>query len=201
MQRHIATLAGFAAVLMWAVLALLTAATGDVPPFQLAAMTFLIGGLLGIASWLFRPGAWRALAQDWQAWTLGVCGLFSYHALYYTAIDTAPPVEASLIAYLWPLSLVLFSAMLPGERLRPHHVLGVLLGLAGAALVITKGQGFTLQLGFKTGHLLAFAGSIVWAAYSVLSRRLGRVPTDAVAGFCLATALLALVCHTSFERI
>ena len=40
----------------------------------------------------------------------------------------------------------------------------------------------------------------MWAGYSVLSRRFGAVPTDAVAGFCLATALLSLLCHLAFER-
>ncbi len=48
---------GFTAILMWSLLALLTAASGKVPPFQLAAMTFAIGGLLGAVSWMFRKGA------------------------------------------------------------------------------------------------------------------------------------------------
>ncbi len=39
----------------------------------------------------------------------------------------------------------------------------------------------------------------MWAGYSVLSRRFGQVPTDAVAGFCLVTSLLSLACHLAFE--
>jgi drug/metabolite transporter (DMT)-like permease len=39
----------------------------------------------------------------------------------------------------------------------------------------------------------------VWATYSVLSRRLKSVPTDAVAGFCAATALLAAIVHALVE--
>jgi len=118
MSRRAATLVGLIAVLMWALLALLSAASGDVPPFQLAAMTFLIGGLLGVASWPFRPGAIASLAQNWRVWALGVAGLFGYHFVYFSAIRAAPPVEVSLLAYLWPLFLVVFSALLPGERLR-----------------------------------------------------------------------------------
>ena len=200
MSRRTATAIGFTAVLMWAVLALMSAASGAVPPFQLAAMTFLVGGMIGVATWPFRPGAMRSLWQGWRVWLLGVGGLFGYHFVYFSAIRTAPPVEVSLIAYLWPLFLVLFSAMLPGERLKVHHLIGVALGLAGAVLVISKGQSLGLQDGFTAGHALAFACAIIWAGYSVLSRRFGEVSTDAVAGFCMVTALLAGISHLAFEQ-
>ena len=199
MSRTTATLIGFTAVLMWAVLAALTAASGAVPPFQLAAMTFLIGGLLGVATWPFRPHILRSLPLNWRVWVLGVVGLFGYHFVYFTAIRSAPPVEVSLLAYLWPLFLVAFSALLPGERLRWNHILGVIIGLLGAVLVITRGQGFALAQGFGLGHALGFACAIIWAAYSVLSRRNGKVATDVVAGFCLVTSGLAFVCHLLFE--
>jgi drug/metabolite transporter (DMT)-like permease len=198
-MRTKATLIGFTAVLMWAVLALLSALSGRVPPFQLAAMTFLVGGLVGPVSWLLRPAAIGALRQDWRAWIVGVGGLFGYHFVYFSAIRAVPPVEVSLIAYLWPLFLVVFSAFLPGEKLKLHHVVGVLLGLAGAVLVISRGDVGQLLQHLSFGHLLAFACAFIWSLYSVLSRKLERVPTDAVAGFCLVTALLALICHMLFE--
>jgi drug/metabolite transporter (DMT)-like permease len=184
---------------MWAVLAALTAASGAVPPFQLAAMTFLIGGLLGIATWPFRPQVISTLPGDWRVWALGVGGLFGYHFVYFTAIRSAPPVEVSLLAYLWPLFLVAFSALLPGERLKWNHVLGVVIGLMGAILVITRGESFALVRGFGLGHALGFACAIIWASYSVLSRRNGKVSTDVVAGFCLITSALSLACHLIFE--
>ena len=200
MSRKGATLTGFTAVLMWAVLALLSAASGAVPPFQLAAMTFLIGGAMGAATWPFRPGAVGALRQAWPVWALGVGGLFGYHFVYFSAIRAAPAIEVSLIAYLWPLFLVVFSALLPGEKLRGHHLIGVAMGLAGAALVITRGQGFALAEGVKWGHLLGFACAFVWAGYSVLSRRFADVSTDAVTGYCLVTAILAFASHLAFEQ-
>ena len=199
MRRSSATLIGFTAVLMWALLALLSAASGSVPPFQLAAMTFLIGGLMGAVTWPFRKGAMSALRQSWQVWLLGVAGLFGYHFVYFSAIRAAPAVEVSLIAYLWPLFLVVFSAFLPGERLRVHHVVGVVLGLAGAVLIITRGKGLSLGEGFTSGHMLAFLCSLIWSGYSVLSRRFGQVSTDVVAGFCIITALLSAICHFLFE--
>ena len=182
LSRKFATLVGLIAVLMWAVLALLSAASGTVPPFQLAAMTFLIGGLLGVASWPFRPGAVASLVQNWRVWVLGIAGLFGYHFVYFSAIRAAPPVEVSLLAYLWPLFLVVFSALLPGERLRWYHIAGVVLGLCGALLVISGGDVQSLAREWRFGHLLGFACAIIWAGYSVLSRRFAGVPTDIVAG-------------------
>ena len=199
MSRQVSTGIGFLAVLMWAVLALFTAASGHVPPFELAALTFLIGGLLGVATWPFRPGAMKALKQSPLAWLVGIGGLFGYHAVYFSALRSAPAIEASLIAYLWPLFLVVASALLPGEKLKHYHLIGVVLGLIGAFLVITKGEHLSLADGFKTGHFLALICAVIWAGYSVFSRKLGDVPTDAVAGFCLVTSMLATLCHLGFE--
>ncbi len=90
MTRRSATLIGFTAVLMWSLLALMSAASGRVPPFQLAAMTFLIGSMLGIATWPFRPDAIQSLRQDWRVWAIGIGGLFGYHFVYFSAIRAAP---------------------------------------------------------------------------------------------------------------
>lgn len=198
--RRRATLAGFGAIALWASLASLTAFTGTIPPFQLNAMTFFAGALAGAAGWIVRPEAARAVIQPWRVWLVGLGGLFGYHALYFAALRLAPPAEAGLVNYLWPLLIVLGSALLPGERLRPVHVLGALAGFAGVAvLAFGRSGGLAFDPAHLAGYLCAFAAAFVWAAYSLLSRRLGEVPTDAVTGFCLATAVLSAVCHLAFE--
>jgi drug/metabolite transporter (DMT)-like permease len=145
---------------------------------------------------------WRGeagvLRQRPAVWALGTGGLFLYHALYFAALRTAPPAEAGLVNYLWPLLIVLFCALLPGESLRLRHVAGALTGFAGLVILFAaKGGGFS---GLSPGYALAFAAAFVWAGYSVASRRFAHVPSGAVAGFCLATALLAGVLHLATER-
>jgi drug/metabolite transporter (DMT)-like permease len=200
MKRSTATLIGFVAVLLWALLALFTAASGQVPPFQLAAMAFAVGGAIGMLSWFVRPAGISALRQPGRVWLLGVVGLFGYHFAYFTALRNAPPVEAGLIAYLWPLLIVLFSALLPGERLKAHHLLGGVLGLAGAALIVTGGGAVEFQSQYAFGYGMALLCALIWSSYSVLSRRFARVPTDVVTGFCLMTAVLAALAHVALER-
>ena len=113
-----ATLIGLSAIVMWSLLAVMTVATGTIPAFQLLAMTFAIGALVCSLGLLLRPGAVSALKQPPLAWAVGVGGLFGYHALYFLALRLAPPAEAGLVNYLWPLLIVLFSSLLPGEKLR-----------------------------------------------------------------------------------
>jgi drug/metabolite transporter (DMT)-like permease len=200
MTKTFSTLIGFIAILTWAFLALLSTAAGSIPPLQLAAMAFFLGGMVGVSSWIFRPQAVKALRQPWPVWALGVAGLCIYHCAYFFAIQSAPPVEVSLIAYLWPLLIVVFASFLPGERLRTHHLVGVVLGLLGAVAIITKGGSIGLLGGIMPGHLIALFCAFVWSAYSVLSRRFGQVPGDVVAGYCLITAAVALVLHLALEE-
>jgi drug/metabolite transporter (DMT)-like permease len=199
MTTRTATGIGFTAVLLWSLLALFTAASGTVPPFQLAAMTFLVGGLVGAAGFAVRPEKLRALRQRPAVWALGIGGLFGYHALYFAALRLAPPAETGLISYLWPLLIVLFSSFLPGERLRAAPVAGALMGFAGVVVLLAGRGALEARAEYAAGYLCAFACAFVWSGYSVLSRRFGEVPTDAVAGFCLATAALSLACHLLVE--
>ena len=201
-ERLRATLIGFIAILLWATLALFTTATGQVPPFQLLSLTFGIAFAVSLLRWgwlvsrdaeAFR----RIFRQRAAVWLLGIAGLFGYHALYFTALDHAPPVEASLICFLWPLLIVLLSAALPGERLHWTHLLGGALGLGGAALlVLQKADGaVAFEARYIFGYLAALGCAFTWSIYSVMSRRFGHAPTDLVGAFCGATALLGVVAH------
>lgn len=194
-----ATRIGLLAIALWATLALLTAATGQVPPFLLTALTFAIGGTVGLAAALAGPGL-SVLRQRPLAYLHGVGGLFGYHFLYFAALKWAPPAEAGLINYLWPLLIVLLSALLPGGGLKRTHILGALLGFAGTVVLLLGKGGFSgIEARYVPGYLAAFACAFIWSSYSVASRFFAHVPTHAVAGFCLVTALLAALCHLAWE--
>ena len=197
---HRATLVGFISIVLWGTLALLTRLTdGQIPAFQLMAMTFTIAFLLMSLRWWTQghPGL-RHLRQPPLAWLLGVGGYFGYHFCYFEAMSRAPAVEVSLLAYLWPLLIVLFAALLPGQGLKARHLAGALLALAGCWMLIGKG-GAEFKSEYLPGYLLALGCALIWSAYSVASRLVSAVPTDAVGWFCALTALLALVCHLLWE--
>ncbi|WP_174801554.1 DMT family transporter [Martelella limonii] len=195
-----ATLIGFTAVLMWSVLALFTAASGNVPPFQLSAIAFAIASVPGIIVLVARPERIKMLRQPAKVWIIGIAGLFGYHFLYFTALRNAPAVDAGLIAYLWPLFIVVGSALLPGEKLKAHHIIGAAAGFLGTALLVTRGGGLALSGEYALGYIAAFLCAFTWSGYSLLSRSFSKVSTDVVTGFCLATAVLSLLCHLMLEQ-
>ncbi|NQW52915.1 MAG: EamA family transporter [Rhodospirillales bacterium] len=198
--RRRAMAAGLISICLWSSLALLSVSAGPVPPFQMVAMTFTVGAAIGIVRALANGVGWTGLV-GWPArvWLLGIGGLFGYHALYFASLQLAPPAEANLINYLWPLLIVLLSAPLAGERLGWTHLAGAALGFAGVAL-LAFGRGLSFADNHAIGYLLALGCAFAWSIYSVLSRRFGETPTDAIAAFCAASALLSLVCHLAFER-
>jgi drug/metabolite transporter (DMT)-like permease len=196
--------AGLGAIALWGALATLSVLAGPIPPFQMVAMTFTIGASVGIVrfQWqTYRRSAPRKGLFSWPArvWLLGVGGLFGYHALYFAALQHAPPAEANLVNYLWPLLIVLLSAPLAGERLGWPHLLGAALGFVGVAL-LALGRGASFAGQYAVGYALALGCAFTWSLYSVLSRRSGETAGDAIASFCAASALLSLVCHLAFEQ-
>ncbi len=203
MSQGLATLIGFGAVLLWALLALLTVESAPVPPLLLNALTFAIGGGLGLV-WVAASGGLSRLAKvPLRVYAFGTAGLFGYHFLYFTAFrlgeGAGVAAQTGLIAYLWPLLIVLFSGLLPGERLRGAHVLGALIAFGGAGILVLGGAGFRAE---GAGAAFALAGlcALTWAGYSVISRRLGAVPTASVAVFCIATAVLSALAHLALEE-
>ena len=194
-----ATLSGLVAILLWASLALLTTATRGLPPFAVLALGFgfaAASGFLRIA-WL---GRWRELRQPVPALLLTTTALFGYHALYFIALKRAPPVEANLLNYLWPLLIVMFAGLLPGVRVRGLQIVGTLLGLVAAIVLVTRGSSIEVQPRYLPGYLAAIAAAVIWAAYSVLNRRYAAVPSTAIVLACALVAVLGALAHAAFEE-
>lgn len=199
-DRRRATVLGFGAVILWSLLALTTVLTAPVPPFLLSALSFAIGGLLGLGHAALRGNLGRLRRVPIAAYAFGTAGLFGYHALYFSALRLAPPAQAGLIAYLWPLLIVLLSGLLPGERLTARHILGAGLAFGGAAVIVLGGDRGTGTAPHPAlGFALAAGCALVWAVYSLGSRRMAAVPTEAVAVNCLLTAILAAAMHPLVE--
>ena len=210
MSTRAATGIGFISILLWSQLAVLTTLSGAVPPFQLVAMSFVLAGGIGFATLLRAPNGLQSLIETPPgAWALGVAGLFGYHFFYFLALRTAPAVEANLINYLWPLLIVLFSALLParGEAagLKWWHICGAALGLAGTIIIVSGNNGGGGALAGNDipwpGYGAALVAALVWSGYSVANRRFASVPSTSVAGFCIVTAIAAGLAHLSLETM
>src|SRR5882724_5028503 len=132
--RRSATFDALGAIGLWSTLAAVAIRLRNVPPFLLVGVALLLGALTG------APGI-RLHSFKPRLVLLGVYGLFAYHFCLFLALRLAPPVEANLVNYLWPLLIVLLSPVIvPGRALTPRQIGGALLGFAGAAVLITGGR-------------------------------------------------------------
>jgi drug/metabolite transporter (DMT)-like permease len=186
-----ATFLALGAIALWATLASLGVALAHVPPFLLTGLALLIGSV----------PAWP-LARQWRipasTLLLGVFGLFGFHFLLFLALRHAPPMEANLVNYLWPLLIVVLAPVfLPDVRLRGLHVLAALAGFVGAALAIVGGREVSGTLAW--GYLPALGSAFIWASYSLLTRRVPHFSTAAIGLFGLVSGALALACHAWLE--
>ena len=211
-SRHRASLFALGAIALWGSLAPLGVALQSVPPFLLTGLGLLAGSAIGLGLCLVqtirggtaRAQALAALRLPLKTLALGVYGLFGFHFLLFLALRYAPPVQANLVNYLWPLGMVLLAPVfLPGVHLRAVHVLAALMGFGGAALAILGGpaaQAGGGSDGFAWGYLPALASAFVWASYSLLTQRVAPFATASIGVFGLLSGLLSLLCHSLLEN-
>ena len=190
-----ANLYALGAIALWASLASLGVSLTHIPPFLLTGIALIIGSVPAWPFVLRDPSQWRIPARTLA---LGVYGLFAYHFLLFIALRHAPPVEANLVNYLWPLFIVVLApVVLPGVALRLPHVLAALLGFAGAAIAIAGGRELSGTLAW--GYLPALAAAFIWATYSLMTKRVAAFPTTAIGLFGLVSGVLSLLCHMVLE--
>ena len=183
------------AIALWATLAALGVSLSHVPPFLLTGLALVVGSVLALPLSRFDLRQWRV---PLTTLAMGVYGLFGFHFLLFIALRHAPPVQANLVNYLWPLGIVVMAPLfLPGVRLSGVHWLAAITGFAGAAVAITGGQMPTG--GFAWGYIPALGSAFIWASYSLMTRRVPTFPTSAIGGFALVSGLLSLGCHALLE--
>ena len=188
------------AIALWATLASLGVSLNHVPPFLLTGISLIIGSALALPFVLRDRRQWQIPASTLA---LGIYGLFGYHFLLFIALRHAPPVEANLVNYLWPLFIVVLAPVfLRGLTLKPLHIVAALLGFAGAAVAILGGRtgdASTTTAGWSWGYLPALVSAFIWASYSLLTKRVRPFPTAAIGLFGMVSGALALVCHWLLE--
>jgi len=95
----------------------------------------------------------------------GFLNPFLYYVILFKAYSLLPAQEAQPLNYTWPLMLVLFSAPMLGQRIRPLSVLAMLVSFLGVLIISTHGDLFGLRFTNLLGALLAMGSAVVWALF------------------------------------
>lgn len=146
----------------------------DMPHMVAATGRFLVAGvLLLLIAWRFEGGLPRLDRKQALATAiLGLTGIFLYNVCFFGALGQLPAGRTALIIALNPIVTAIAMAVVLGERLGPQRWAGIALALAGAAVVITRGDlGHALSQSVGRGELLMFGGVCAWAVYTIVGQR------------------------------
>ncbi|MGM0536520.1 MAG: DMT family transporter [Pseudomonadota bacterium] len=156
------------AVVLWALVPLLVDRAGELPPLRLSALALLAGALGTLP--MARGGRRRARLCGSHgvmvhvgvsllvAGAVGAC---------FASFSLAPPAEAALITYTWPVLFLLASRWLAQGNLPLATLGGALLAFSGAAVLVAPqvlAGGFSGAWG---GYGLALVAALCWALYSL----------------------------------
>lgn len=149
-----------------------------VPPLALSFWRWAVALLI------LLPIAWPHLRKDMpellRSWRmvalLGTLGIGAFNTLLYTGLQTTSAVNGLLLQSLQPGLILLLGSLLFAERTRALQILGIVLSIAGALMIISKGEPTSLvALTINGGDLVITCAVVVWSFYSVLLRKRPQV--------------------------
>jgi drug/metabolite transporter (DMT)-like permease len=162
------------------------------------AILFLIRFVRG----KFAPGGTgRAGAGSWRrSATLGFLNPFLYYVILFRAYDLLPAQEAQPLNYTWPIVVVLLSAPMLGQRIRPFGLLAVLTSFLGVLIISTHGNLLGLRFTNGPGALLAVGSSVIWAFYWIRNVKDSRDDEEKLSWNFLFGTAYVLALHVALGR-
>ncbi len=182
-------------------------AAAEMTPLAAALWRYVIAtmALLAVAFVLER-GLPRLAARQWLAVALlGATGVVMFNLCFMYGLARVPASRGSLIMALNPAITLLGAVLFLHERLTRNKVLGVVVALAGVAIVLSHGNPADLFRGsVGVGEVVLFGCPIAWAAYTLIGKRmLAGISAIAVTTYAAltGTAMLAVLAAYSGDLL
>lgn len=174
------------AAVFWATWPIFALVAVPAPPFFILAVAAVTGFVASGAVFALRGRVRDFLAVPLRTQVTVASGLLGTNGFFLFALPRIGAAEANIIAFLWPVLLVLILSRRDGIRLKKIQKIGIALGFTGAALAIDP----TFSKGFDpVGILLAFLGGLSYALYS--AARVGSAESRDVVGPSLGLLAIA----------
>jgi drug/metabolite transporter (DMT)-like permease len=174
-QRNAAYLLLTVPPLCWGANAVLAKGVADlIPPVTFAFFRWVLAFLI-IAPFAVKNARkdWSLVLSNWKIiLLLSVCGISSFNTLLYTAVHTTTAINCALIQTTMPAAIILISSLVFKDKITKMQAGGVCLCIAGAFLVVLRGNLANLfHLSFVQGDLLMVIAVFLYAVYSAFLRR------------------------------
>ena len=169
---------------------------------ELAPVQLLLAGCL-VALVFFavaRPfvKATLTVRQHLVAGALGLLNPLAYYLVLFEAYDRLPAQIAQPLNFTWAIVLALLAIPVLRQRLTVRGWVGIFLGYAGVVVLLTQGEFENFGRFDPLGIALALSSSVLWAAYWLLTVRLGIHPVPLMLnGFAVATVAITAICWTT----
>ncbi len=173
----------------------------EVPPLLLAAMRFLVAGLV-LYGWMVAQGERSPNPRQWASVSLLAILIFLIdYGLVFWAEQRVPSGLAAVMMATIPVFMALSEIIfLRTQKLTARLALALLIGIGGVAVLVSR----TLNLGGapvdRVGAVALIVASMSWSVASVLTRKLSLPPSKVMSsgaqmlagGIFLALAAAAL---------
>jgi drug/metabolite transporter (DMT)-like permease len=165
-------------VIAWSLLAVIAkVSTSDISPLQFLFLSNVLSAIvLGCLVFFLRNGIENCVGQirrnAFQTSYLGFLGCFLYYLCLYYGYSKSNAVTVLVVQYLWPILAVLLSPFILREKGGSKGVLIALVGFAGVVVVATKGEANPANFGKLPVLAVVFIGSLSFALFSLLSKKL-----------------------------
>ncbi|HRY98318.1 MAG TPA: DMT family transporter [Bacteroidales bacterium] len=145
---------------------------GYFTPIQIIPLRVVIS--LGVLTLLTSLQGMKApLRRDLPRFALaGLLGVTINQTLFFIGLNLSRPVEASIIHTTGPVWVLLFALVSGSEHYDGRRLLGIMLGLAGAAWMVSGGGQTGLSPEYLYGNLILLANIFSYGLYLVIIRPL-----------------------------
>jgi drug/metabolite transporter (DMT)-like permease len=191
-SRASALVSIIALMIVWgSTFAVTKVAVGEIPPITLAALRFAIAAVALVLA--VARGGLNSLPRPVplaSLFLMGLTGIALYHIAFNIALVHGSAFQGALIYALVPAAVAIGAVLWLEERLSRRRIVGIVLSMAGVALVVLGGEASGHSPRPLLGAVWMLAAVATWAAYTVFAKRLAHADQIAV---ITCTSVIGLV--------
>jgi drug/metabolite transporter (DMT)-like permease len=144
-----------------------------IPPFTLTFLRFFFATIILFFVLKKQGNEFKLKKEHYPIFLFtGIIGMFGYHVLFFLALKYTTAINSSIIGATNPIITTILSIIFLKDKLTKKQIAGIILSFTGVFLTITNADMAAIRsFTFNQGDLIMIVAVIMWAAYSVFSKK------------------------------